>query len=530
MSNIEAELKLRLADPSCQSSLLTAPLLRELATQLPCKQTLATTYYDTADRRLLKSRLSYRLRSADGEWTATVKADGTSDGGLHQRFEYNVPVKSPQPSIEPFLLTDIGGRLAEAAGDRPLEPVFSTCFERSTMEIITPDGSTIELALDAGNILAGDKQQEILELELELQAGQPQALIWLGTALATQFPLLPEQDSKLYRATVLAGLADSLAQDIPLPSPLTKASAVLPAPRALSEIMIHTIHRTISAQQAYLANPDDREVLHNFRMVLCKLHSLLQFAEPLMPPEEYTDWQNKLSTWNRKLGRLRDLDEFSLTWDQLTGYTLRVIPNYSGKPVLTEIIAAKRKDAKNNFHTAVATGELTPVLLGLWSFLLNWAATGNNQVLCKRFAYLRFGHWLTSLLQQGNELDLSDLAAVHELRIDGRCLRYTLEALAPVLPDSSRLLVRRLEQLQDILGKIRDVAFTPLLLQELVKASSSRLSHRDAGLITGWQLARSAAAQPQWDKAWAKLNKAVTKQKKLKPLADGSDEAARQSN
>lgn len=523
MSNIEAELKLRLADPSCLSSLLSAPLLKELATQPPRKQILETIYYDTPDHRLLKSRLSYRLRLADGEWIATVKADGTSDGGLHQRFEYNIPVKSQLPSIEPFLLTDIGGRLAETVGNMPLEPVFSTCFERYILDIVTADGSIIELALDAGDILAGEKQQKILELELELKLGQPQSLIWLGAALAAQFPLLPEQASKLYRATVLAGLADSLAQDIPLPSPLTKASSGMPAHRVLSEIMIHTIHRTISAQQAYLANPDASETLHKFRIVLCRLNSLLQFAEPLIPAEEYTDWLNKLKYWNRRLGRIRDLDEFSLVWDQLTDYMLQVTPSSAGRPVLTESIATKRNEARANFYTAVSRGELTPVLLGLWSFLLNWSNSNDNQMIYKQYAYPRLRHWLAQLLQQGNTLDLSDLAAVHELRIDGRRLRYTLEALAPVLPANTQLLIRRLQQLQDLLGEVRDVAFTPPLLQELVKASSSRLSHRDAGLITGWQLAKSASAKTKWVKVWTKLNKAITKQKKLKPLENDFD-------
>ena len=523
MSNIEAELKLRLADPTCLNNLLMAPWLNELSTQPPYKQTLETTYYDTADQRLLKSRLSYRLRLADGKWTATVKADGTSDGGLHQRSEYNVPVASPLPSIEPFLTTDIGERLAEAVGNMSLEPIFSTRFDRHIMDIMTSDGSNIELALDDGDILAGNKQQKILELELELKAGKPQSLVWLGAALAEQFPLLPEQDSKLYRATLLAGLADGLAQDIPLPSPLTKASTTLPACQVLSQIMIHTIHETVRAQQAHLTNPEDIETLHEFRIILRKLNALLQFSEPLIPADSYADWQDKLSNWGSRLGSIRDLDSFSLAWDQLTGYMTRVIPNYAGKPVLAALLADKRTNAKTGFYTAVATGQLTPVLLGLWSFLQNWSDnnTSDNQMILKKFAYPRFGYWLAQLLQQGNTLDLSDLDAVHELRVNGRRLRNTLEVLAPALPDSTQLLIKRLEQLQDLLGEIKDVTFTPSLLQELVKASASRLAHRDAGLITGWQLAKSAAAQAKWDKVWPKVNKAANKQKKLKPLDDG---------
>lgn len=519
MSNIEAELKLRLADPSCLNNLLTAPCLNELSTQPPYKQTLETTYYDTADQRLLKSRLSYRLRLADGKWTATVKADGTSDGGLHQRFEYNVPLARELPSIEPFLNTDIGERLAATVGNMSLEPVFSTRFDRHIMDIITPDGSNIELALDDGDILAGDKRQKILELELELKAGQPEALIWLGAVLAEQFPLLPEQDSKLYRATLLAGLADSLAQDTPLPAPLTRASTILPAHQVLSQTMIYTIHEIIRAQQTFFEKPDDNGTLQDFRTVLAKLNALLQFAKPLIPAEEYVNWQEKLSAWDSRLGNIHDFDSFSLAWDELTKYMTQTIPNYAAKPVLTALMTDKRTKQKTDFYTAIATGELTPVLLGLWSYLQSWSNsnTMDNQLVFRRFAYPRFSHWLAQLLEQGNTLDLSDPDNSQQLRVTACRLGAALVALAPALPDSTEVLIRRLNQLTDLLGEIKELMFTPALLRELVKASSSRLTHRDAGLITGWQLAKSAAAQAKWDKVWAKVTKAISKQKKLKP-------------
>ena len=518
MTNTEAELKLRIADPACLSRLLSAPLLAQLSFQPPYNQLLETTYYDTADQRLLKSRLSYRLRLANGEWTATVKADGTSDGGLHQRTEYNVPVDNPLPTIEPFLATAIGGRLAETAGDLPLEPVFSTRFERHIMNLATPDGSSIELALDNGEIIAGDKKQPILELELELKAGRPQALIWLGAALAKEFPLLPEQESKLYRATVLAGLADGLGRDTPQPSPLKKASASLPANQVFSQVMIYTIHDLVRAQQAYLTDPDDIETLHALRLGLRRLNALLQLARPLLPQEEEQDMAESLTAWDCRFSDVRDLDSLSVAWQELTGYMNRVIPEHAGKAALTALLTAKRQTVRITFYNAVAAGELTAVLLGSWASLADWADqdNGHTQPLFKEFVLEHVTLWLTQFLQMGNDLDLSDLNAVHSLRITGRRLRLVLESLSPVLPDNTSVLLKRLEKLQDILGKIQDVALTPTLLQELVKASASRLTHRDAGLITGWQLARSSLTCSSWRKAWPKVLKAAAKQKKLK--------------
>ncbi|MDF2570630.1 MAG: hypothetical protein K0R55_2234 [Sporomusa sp.] len=518
MSNTEAELKLRLADPACVDRLLTAPLLKELSTQPPSQQTLETTYYDTANQSLLKSRLSYRLRLADGQWTATVKADGTSDGGLHQRAEYNVPVDSPLPGIEPFLTTDIGSRLAEAVGNLPLEPVFSTRFERHIINLLTAEGSSIELALDDGDILAGDKQQKILELELELKEGRPEALVCLGAALAEDFPLLPELDSKLYRATVLAGLADELGRDTPLPLPLKKSSTALPAHQVLGLVIIYHIHEAIRAQQSYLSSPDSIETLHNFRVALRKLRALLSFSKPLLTAEDYTDWQNKLTAYSKQLGSIRDLDVFGLAWDELAEYMEKLLPTHTAKPALAPLIDKKRQNARAKLYDTIASGQLTPILLGLWAFMQRQVskATGAHMPSFKEFSLERLADLLKEFLKSGNTLDLTDLDAVHELRIAGKRLRYTLDSLAPALPDKAHLLSKRLEKLQDLLGRIQDVTFTPPLLHELVKASSSRLTHQDAGLITGWQLARSLAAVDNWDRVWTKVEKAASKVKKLK--------------
>ncbi|WP_371376572.1 CHAD domain-containing protein [Sporomusa aerivorans] len=523
MSNTEAELKLRIADSACLSSLLSSPLLGQLATQPPYKQLLETTYFDTADQQLLKSRLSYRLRLADGEWTATVKADGTSDGGLHQRTEYNIPVDNPLPATEPFIDTAIGERLVQAVAGMPLEPIFSTRFERHIIELSTPDGSNIELALDDGNIIAGDKVQRILELELELKSGRPQSLIWLGAALAEDFPLLPEQESKLYRATVLAGMANELGRDIPLASPLKKSSGLLPAQRCFSQIMIYSIHEIIRTQQTYLDAPDDMEALHALRIELRKLNALLQLAKPLLPFEEHLDMEEKLTAWDSRFSSVRDLDSLSAAWHDATGYMNQVIPGYAGRPALTALLTAKRQAEKASFYNTVAAGKLTALLLGIWSYLAEWADQNpdNAQPVFKDFIFENLNLWLIHFLHMGNDLDLSDLDTVHNLRVTGRRLRYTLTVLDPVLPDSTRLLTKRLEKLQDILGKIQDIGLIPLLLKDLIKASASRISHRDAGLITGWQLARSFQARSSYGKVWPKIIKEAAKQKKLKSRKEG---------
>ncbi|MBP2664598.1 MAG: hypothetical protein H6Q71_2546, partial [Firmicutes bacterium] len=262
--------------------------------------------------------------------------------------------------------------------------------------------------------------------------------------------------------------------------------------------------------------------IHDFRVALRRLRALFQLAKPLLPNEEYTAWQARLTTWSYKLGHVRDLDVFRLIWNELRLTLTQLLSQQAGKPALTTLIANKCQSSRAHLYTEVAAGQCTPVLLGLWAFIDNCPAPAADepQLACKKFVLERLTHWLARFIEQGDTLDITDLSAAHELRIASKRLRYTLESLTPILPDNTRLLTQRLEQLQDMLGRIQDITFTPPLLQELVKASASRLTHHDAGLIIGWQLAKSTAAIESWDRAWTKVKKAAAKAKKLKPLED----------
>lgn len=163
-------------------------------------------YFDTPQKALNAQRIAYRVRREGNKYIATVKSGGSSKGGLHERREWNVEVKSCEGDISVFMDTDIWPKLQEVAASQPLAPLFVTAFKRLTLEISTNDGAVIEVAADQGEILAGEKQSPILEIELELKSGEPGGLLKLGAELTKEYPLLLEWRSKYYRAMELAGL------------------------------------------------------------------------------------------------------------------------------------------------------------------------------------------------------------------------------------------------------------------------------------------------------------------------------------
>jgi CHAD domain-containing protein len=60
----------------------------------------------------------------------------------------------------------------------------------------------------------------------------------------------------------------------------------------------------------------------------------------------------------------------------------------------------------------------------------------------------------------------ADYAELHEIRIAGKRLRYSLEFLAPVLDDHYAVTIERLAQVQEHLGNLNDLVASETLLRE----------------------------------------------------------------
>lgn len=132
------------------------------------KQALSNTYYETDDHFLRRHRLGLRIRTFDDQYEMTLKTNGKVVAGLHQRPEYNISLTEPKLSLQ-LLPRDIWPLKTDVlALEKRLNPLFSTNFVRESWLIHFQD-SAIELALDRGNIRAGESREPLNEIELELK-------------------------------------------------------------------------------------------------------------------------------------------------------------------------------------------------------------------------------------------------------------------------------------------------------------------------------------------------------------------------
>jgi CHAD domain-containing protein len=124
----------------------------------------------------------------------------------------------------------------------------------------------------------------------------------------------------------------------------------------------------------------------------------------------------------------------------------------------------------------------------------------------QEFAALVLDKRWERLLEAGSEIETLPAEALHELRLDGKRLRYAAEVFAPVFPrKAARRFQRRLAALQEELGRSNDAAVARSLVQSLARENDEGRAWA-IGMAEGWCLARSVMDRDGVLKAWKKLS------------------------
>lgn len=164
---------------------------------------LLNIYYETPDRWLRSHDMGLRIRGANGRYEMTMKIAGRVVGGLHQRPEYNIDISKPELELERFPAEVWPEGTPPDTLSAEAQPLFSTDFWREKW-LVTEGKSRIEIALDLGDVKAGEFQEPICELELELLEGDANDVLKLARKLVNQSGLRQGSLSKAARGYHLA--------------------------------------------------------------------------------------------------------------------------------------------------------------------------------------------------------------------------------------------------------------------------------------------------------------------------------------
>ncbi|WGL82700.1 inorganic triphosphatase [Enterobacter cloacae] len=185
---------------------------------------LLNIYYETPDNWLRRHDMGLRIRGANGRYEMTMKIAGRVVGGLHQRPEYNIDINQPELELERFPAEVWPNGELPSTLAAEVQPLFSTDFWREKW-LVTEGKSRIEIALDLGEVKAGEYQEPICELELELLEGETNDVLKLARKLVSQLGLRQGSLSKAARGYHLAaGNAPRVLKETPVLRVAPKAS------------------------------------------------------------------------------------------------------------------------------------------------------------------------------------------------------------------------------------------------------------------------------------------------------------------
>jgi inorganic triphosphatase YgiF len=242
----ELEVKLTLLE-AAQSRAFEWLKGRPGASEGPVK-TLVNRYYDTPNAGLNLARAALRVRQAGERFIQTLKTRGEFVDGAHRREEWEWELSGPDLDLSLLEQTPLHGQVDLTA----LELAFETNFQRQVV-MLESGTSTIEVAVDSGEILGGGLSLPLHEVEFELKAGEPGELMRWAKALACEVPVFLNLVSKAEQGYFLAGI---YRPNISVPgAPLSTAqllhtlsvSWLTGEPVKLSETVLGSVSKAASA-------------------------------------------------------------------------------------------------------------------------------------------------------------------------------------------------------------------------------------------------------------------------------------------
>jgi triphosphatase len=216
---LETELKLTYRT---QEELMSVPhdnwFKKYLLPDAPVHQELLSSYFDTPDMTFRQNGAVVRVREVSGDdYIHTVKVSNGGNEGLHQRFEWNYKTSEERFNAEMFLeqakadddpYSILQEVLFPAIGSE-LKCILQTKFTRVSYLFGFGD-SIMEVSLDIGEVIAGEKHENICEMEIELVNGDVRDLLSLGEIVQANTHCEPENISKFGRGVRLLSSEDAL--------------------------------------------------------------------------------------------------------------------------------------------------------------------------------------------------------------------------------------------------------------------------------------------------------------------------------
>jgi CHAD domain-containing protein len=238
-----------------------------------------------------------------------------------------------------------------------------------------------------------------------------------------------------------------------------------------AEAIVRTFIRIARRNENGMVADHDTEFLHDYRVSLRKVRSVLSLFKGVFSPEETCRLKEDFASLMQKTNSLRDLDVYLLNRNQY--FNLVPADSHQGLEVLFDYFAGERKEE----HKSVARGLRSTSYRREIDRLEKLFAEGANlpggprgeehsltfarESILKRYAKV-------CKIARGID-DTTEDTVIHQLRINCKKLRYLMEFFAPLIAENElKSMIKALKVLQDNLGNFNDYSVQQIFLRRML--------------------------------------------------------------
>jgi len=507
---VEVELKYRVAELAAAERLLAADHVGPFAVGNGRQRSLQLEdrYVDTADGALGRAGFAVRLRRSGDKTMVSVKSLARTDGpgGSVRREELEGPADRIAAAVD-WPPSDARSLVLEHAGDAPLVELVTVRQLRRKRQLKSGQ-SRVEMSLDEVDVVSrGRIVDRFVELEAELQKGDETELEALGAALDAEPMLRRAKTSKLEAA--LAAV-DGATGDEPEAGELSFGGAASvaaregdrPAPRLVvgktpgvsaedhiaeagRKVMRFHLARMLEYEPGVRAGIDN-EAVHKMRVATRRQRAAWRVFGEAFRKGRTKRYRDGLRETARRLGAVRDLD---VQLEAAEAY--RADLPAAERRGLEPLLAAWRQyrdDAR-----VLLLRELDSPAFRRWvddyiDFVRTEGAaavTGGPTEPHRIRDTAPSRVWAAYEVVRGFEsvLRWADVPTLHELRIAGKWLRYSVEFVREALGADADPLIARVTALQDHLGLMNDADVTASMTRTFLLEHAADLSGAETAAI-----------------------------------------------
>ena len=520
---VEVELKYRVRDEAAAAAYLAGDSLGTLVADARVRtRRVEDRYVETPDAAFARAGFAVRLRRAGARTLVSCKSLARADGagGAHRRTELEGTADEAAP---PAAWPDSAARslVLELAGDARLVELVTIRQVRRKRDL--RDGPTrVELSLDEVEVMAGGAViDRFVELEAELREGDEAPLLALDalfgvddaleassvskleSALAAVRRRLPEDDTGPSQPGVVPSTSDDVpdASDTPQPVaqdtglPLAKSPGVVAEDHlaeAARKVLRFHLARMLAREAGVRDGREPRDV-HAMRVATRRQRAAWRVFGESFRPRRTKRYRTGLREVAARLGAVRDLDVLLEAMD-LYRADLPVTDQRALEPLLAGW-RTHREDAR-----VLLIRELDSDGYRRWvddyrdfvrtegAGVLPVAAVEPHHV--RDTAASRI--WAAYEHVRGYEsvLRWADVETLHDLRIAGKWLRYTIEFVREALGPDADPLIARVTAMQDHLGLMNDADVSARLARTFLVEHAGELSTIESAAIGRYLLSR----------------------------------------